>query len=164
MASVTTLIHQLLQSVFHTVSKILLYSISYKLVNTDLSMSIYENLFYFISALPVAPSQPWVSAVTKESITVNWKEPSSDGGSHVFGYHLQMKDRNSILWQKVNTTVIRATHFKVSNVNAGLIYEFKVAAENAAGIGPVSKSSDPVLAIDACGKHLVFCKLIVTCA
>lgn len=72
-----------------------------------------------------------------------------------------MKDRNSILWQKVNTTVVRATHFKVSNVNAGLIYEFKVAAENAAGIGPVSIPSDPVLAIDACGKHLVPFKLIV---
>lgn len=102
-----------------------------------------------------------MTAVTKESITVNWKEPSSDGGSSVFGYHLQMKDRNSILWQKVNKTVIRATHFKVTNVSAGLIYEFKVAAENAAGIGPVSKLSDPVLAIDACGKHYVSCELIV---
>lgn len=132
------------------------------MVNTNVCLlSIYENLFHFVSALPVAPSQPWMSSVTKESITVNWKEPSSDGGSHVFGYHLQMKDRNSILWQKVNKTVIRATHFKVSNVNAGLIYEFKVAAENAAGIGPVSKTSDPVLAIDACGKHLVSYKLII---
>lgn len=140
----------------------ILYTLSYKLTNTNVwLLSIYENLFHFVSALPVAPSQPWVSAVTKESITVNWKEPSSDGGSHVFGYHLQMKDRNSILWQKVNTTVIRATHFKVTNVNAGLIYEFKVAAENAAGIGPISKSSDPVLAIDACGKHLVSCKMLI---
>lgn len=70
----------------------------------------------------------------------------------MFGYHLQMKDRNSILWQKVNKMVIRATHFKVTNINAGLIYEFKVAAENAAGISAFSKISDAVLAIDACGK------------
>uniref|UniRef100_A0A3Q3GGV2 Titin n=1 Tax=Labrus bergylta TaxID=56723 RepID=A0A3Q3GGV2_9LABR len=80
---------------------------------------------------------------------------NSDGGSHVFGYHLQMKDRNSILWQRVNKTVIRATHYKVTNINAGLIYEFKVAAENAAGISAFSKVSDAVLAIDACGE----CKL-----
>lgn len=65
-----------------------------------------------------------------------------------------MKDKNSILWKKVNKTLIRATHFKVTNINPGLIYEFKVAAENAAGIGPVSKISDAVLAIDACGKDI----------
>lgn len=122
-----------------------------------------QNLLQFFIAIPSEPSQPWVSAVTKESVTVNWKEPSSDGGSNVFGYHLQMKNSNSILWQKVNKTLIRATHFKVSSVSAGLIYEFKVAAENAAGIGPVSKPSDPVLAIDACGKQLVACKLIIPC-
>lgn len=70
----------------------------------------------------------------------------------MFGYHLQMKDKNSILWQRVNKMVIRATHFKVANINAGLIYEFKVAAENAAGISAFSKISDAVLAIDACGE------------
>lgn len=93
-----------------------------------------------------------VTAVTKESITVTWKEPASDGGSHVFGYHLQMKDRNSIMWQKVNKTVIRACHYKVININPGLIYEFKIAAENAAGLSAISKISDAVLAIDACGE------------
>lgn len=70
----------------------------------------------------------------------------------MFGYHLQMKDKNSILWQRVNKTVIRATHYKVTNISAGLIYEFKVAAENAAGVSVFSKVSDAVLAIDACGE------------
>lgn len=74
----------------------------------------------------------------------------------MFGYHLQMKDRNSILWQRVSKTVIRATHLKVTNISAGLIYEFKVAAENAAGVSAFSKVSDPVLAIDACGKSSFF--------
>lgn len=73
----------------------------------------------------------------------------------MFGYHLQMKDRNSILWQRVNKMVIRATHLKVMNISAGLIYEFKVAAENAAGISDFSKVSDAVLAIDACGEFNV---------
>lgn len=67
-----------------------------------------------------------------------------------------MKDRNSILWQRVSKTVIRATHLKVTNISAGLIYEFKVAAENAAGVSAFSKVSDPVLAIDACGKSSFF--------
>uniref|UniRef100_A0A3B1J086 Titin n=1 Tax=Astyanax mexicanus TaxID=7994 RepID=A0A3B1J086_ASTMX len=119
--------------------------------SSKISQLIFVALF---SAIPEAPSTPWVTAVTRESITVSWKEPASDGGSHVFGYHLQMKDKNSILWKKVNKTVIRATHFKVTDVSPGLIYEFKVAAENAAGIGPISKISDAVLAIDACGEYM----------
>lgn len=110
------------------------------------------NSYFYPPAIPEAPSTPEITNVTRETITVAWKEPKSDGGSHVFGYHLQMKDRNSILWQRVNKTVIRATHLKVSNINAGLIYEFKVAAENAAGISAFSKISDAVLAIDACGE------------
>lgn len=104
------------------------------------------------SAIPDAPSTPEITAVTRESITIAWKQPKSDGGNHVFGYHLQMKDKNSILWQTVNKMVIRATHYKVTNINAGLIYEFKVAAENAAGVSAFSKVSDAVLAIDACGE------------
>lgn len=79
----------------------------------------------------------------------------------MFGYHLQMKDKNSILWQRVNKTVIRATHFKVTNINAGLIYEFKVAAENAAGVSVFSKVSDAVLAIDACGEFIT--KIMTVC-
>lgn len=65
-----------------------------------------------------------------------------------------MKDKNSILWKKANKTLIRVMHFKVTDISPGLIYEFRVAAENAAGIGPVSKISDTVLAIDACGKDI----------
>lgn len=115
-------------------------------------MTILTLLNSYLPAIPDAPSTPEITAVTRETITVAWKEPKTDGGSHVFGYHLQMKDKNSILWQRVNKMVIRATHFKVTNINAGLIYEFKVAAENAAGISAFSKVSDAVLAIDACGK------------
>ncbi|KAI4788997.1 hypothetical protein KUCAC02_035499, partial [Chaenocephalus aceratus] len=111
------------------------------------SETVAVNLPYTV---PEAPSTPEITAVTKETVTVAWNEPKSDGGSHVFGYHLQMKDRNSILWQKVNKMVIRAAHYKVTDISAGLIYEFKVAAENAAGNSPFSQVSDAVLAIDAC--------------
>ncbi|XP_071256530.1 titin-like [Salvelinus alpinus] len=101
--------------------------------------------------VPESPSPPIVTSVTRESISVAWTEPDWNGGRPLVGYHLQMKDKNSILWQTVNKTVIRATHFKVTNVVvAGLVYEFKVAAENPAGCSPLSKSSDAVLAIDAC--------------
>lgn len=105
----------------------------------------------YFSATPGPPSTPWVTNVTRESITVGWNEPVSDGGNQVTGYHLEMKDRNSILWQRVNKIMIRTTHFKVTSISGGLIYEFRVYAVNAAGVGKVSHPSDQVLAIDACG-------------
>lgn len=106
-------------------------------------------------ATPGPPSTPWITNVTRESITVGWHEPVSSGGSPVIGYHVEMKDRNSILWKKVNKMIIRTTHFKATNITAGLIYEFRVYAENAAGIGKASHPSDAVLAIDACGMYSV---------
>lgn len=83
-----------------------------------------------------------------------WNEPVVDGGNPVIGYHLQMKERSSILWQKINKTAIPGNQWRVSNICPGLFYEFRVAAENAAGIGKISKTSEEVLAIDACGKEL----------
>lgn len=121
------------------------YNVLYVTVSNNL-------LFSFFLAIPGPPSTPWVSNVTRESITVGWHEPVSNGGNTVIGYHLEMKDRNSILWQKASKTIIRTTHFKVSTISAGLIYEFRVYAENAAGIGKASHPSEPVIAIDSCGK------------
>lgn len=48
---------------------------------------------------------------------------------------------------------ISGNQWRVANICPGLIYEFKVAAENAAGIGKMSKTSEEVLAIDACGMY-----------
>lgn len=115
-------------------------------MNTDMIVS--------HTAIPGPPSTPWLSFVSRESLTVCWNEPVTDGGNTVFGYHLQMKERSSLLWQKVNKMPISGNQWRVTNVCPGLIYEFKVAAENAAGVGKMSKTSEEVLAIDACGMYL----------
>ncbi|XP_016102903.1 titin-like [Sinocyclocheilus grahami] len=111
------------------------------------SQSVTVKLPYTI---PGPPSTPWLGYVSRESLTVCWNEPVVDGGSPVVGYHVQMKERSSILWQTVNKTAIPATQIRVTNICPGMIYEFKVAVENAAGIGKFSKTSEEVLAIDAC--------------
>lgn len=107
----------------------------------------------FLTAIPGPPSTPWLSFVSRESLTVCWNEPVNDGGNPVIGYHLQMKERSSLLWQKVNKMPISGNQWRVTNICPGLIYEFKVAAENAAGVGKMSKTSEEVLAIDACGMY-----------
>lgn len=63
---------------------------------------------------------------------------------------LSIKERSSILWSKANKTLIADTQMKVSGLDEGLMYEYRVYAENIAGIGKCSKSCEPVPARDPC--------------
>uniref|UniRef100_A0A670HZ18 Titin n=1 Tax=Podarcis muralis TaxID=64176 RepID=A0A670HZ18_PODMU len=99
---------------------------------------------------PGPPGTPFVTTVTKDSMVVQWHEPVNDGGSKILGYHLERKERNSILWTKVNKTVIQDTHYKTSNLEEGIEYEFRVAAENIVGVGKASKASECYVARDPC--------------
>uniref|UniRef100_A0A672NW57 Titin n=1 Tax=Sinocyclocheilus grahami TaxID=75366 RepID=A0A672NW57_SINGR len=99
---------------------------------------------------PGPPSTPRVAHATKVFMLVTWNEPVNDGGSTVLGYHLERKERSSILWTKVNRTIIKDTEFKVTGIEEGMTYEFRIYAENIAGIGKASKVSEPIAARDPC--------------
>uniref|UniRef100_A0A4W5MRV9 Titin n=1 Tax=Hucho hucho TaxID=62062 RepID=A0A4W5MRV9_9TELE len=99
---------------------------------------------------PLAPGTPFVSSVTKDNMVVEWKVPTSDGGSPILGYHLERKEKNSILWTKLNKLLIPDCRFKTNELEEGIEYEFKVFAENIAGMSPPSKISDVCVARDPC--------------
>lgn len=99
---------------------------------------------------PGPPGTPFVSAFTKESMLVEWHKPVSDGGSNILGYHLERKEKNSILWTKINKMLIQDTRFKTSPLEEGIEYEFRVSAENIVGIGKCSKVSEGCMARDPC--------------
>uniref|UniRef100_A0A452HGR1 Titin n=1 Tax=Gopherus agassizii TaxID=38772 RepID=A0A452HGR1_9SAUR len=98
--------------------------------------------------VPGPPGTPQVIAVTKESMTISWNEPVTDGGSPILGYHVERKERNSILWQTVSKALVVGNLFKSSGLTDGIAYEFRVIAENMAGKSKPSKPSDPVFALD----------------
>uniref|UniRef100_A0A8C3S327 Titin n=1 Tax=Chelydra serpentina TaxID=8475 RepID=A0A8C3S327_CHESE len=100
--------------------------------------------------VPGPPGTPFVSARSKDSMVVQWHEPVNDGGSKIIGYHLERKERNSILWVKLNKTAIPDTKFKTTGLEEGLEYEFRVYAENIVGIGKASKVSECYTAHDPC--------------
>uniref|UniRef100_A0A8C4YKK2 Titin n=1 Tax=Gopherus evgoodei TaxID=1825980 RepID=A0A8C4YKK2_9SAUR len=100
--------------------------------------------------VPGPPGTPFVSARSKDSMVVQWHEPVNDGGSKIVGYHLERKERNSILWVKLNKTSIPDTKFKTTGLEEGLEYEFRVYAENIVGIGKASKVSECYIAHDPC--------------
>uniref|UniRef100_A0A672QCI1 Titin n=1 Tax=Sinocyclocheilus grahami TaxID=75366 RepID=A0A672QCI1_SINGR len=99
---------------------------------------------------PGPPGTPFVSCLSKDHMVVEWNEPVSDGGSTIIGYHLERKERNSIIWSKINKTLIQETRFKTSPLEESVEYEFRVYAENIVGIGRCSKISEGFVARDPC--------------
>uniref|UniRef100_A0A672I806 Titin n=1 Tax=Salarias fasciatus TaxID=181472 RepID=A0A672I806_SALFA len=99
---------------------------------------------------PGPPSTPIVKHATKSYMLVTWNEPVSDGGSPVLGYHIERKERSSILWTKMNRGMIKDTEYKVTGIEEGMMYEYRVYAENIAGIGKCSKACEAVAARDPC--------------
>ncbi|XP_041794558.1 titin-like [Chelmon rostratus] len=101
-------------------------------------------------SVPSAPGAPFTSTVTKYSMVVEWEPPAKDGGSPIIGYHIERKEKNSILWTKLNKFVIPDARFKTSGLEEGIEYEFRVFAENIAGLSPSSKTSESYVARDPC--------------
>uniref|UniRef100_A0A8B9FLI0 Titin n=1 Tax=Amazona collaria TaxID=241587 RepID=A0A8B9FLI0_9PSIT len=98
--------------------------------------------------VPGPPGTPQVIAVTKETMTISWNEPVTDGGSPILGYHIERKERNSILWQTVSKMLVSGNIFKSTGLTDGIAYEFRVIAENLAGKSKPSKPSEPMFALD----------------
>uniref|UniRef100_A0A7N8YJ35 Titin n=1 Tax=Mastacembelus armatus TaxID=205130 RepID=A0A7N8YJ35_9TELE len=97
---------------------------------------------------PAAPGAPIVFAATRDNMVVEWKPPTNNGGSPILGYHLERKEKNSLLWTKLNKLLITDTHFKTTELEEGIEYEFRVYAENIAGVSPASKVSESTVARD----------------
>uniref|UniRef100_A0A674F3Z8 Titin n=1 Tax=Salmo trutta TaxID=8032 RepID=A0A674F3Z8_SALTR len=91
-----------------------------------------------------------VTAKDLEYMVVEWHEPVADGGSSVLGYHLERKERNSILWTKLNKSLVKDTTYKTGPLEEAVEYEFRVYAENIVGIGRCSKISEGCVARDPC--------------
>uniref|UniRef100_A0A8B9LRH7 Titin n=1 Tax=Astyanax mexicanus TaxID=7994 RepID=A0A8B9LRH7_ASTMX len=98
--------------------------------------------------VPGQPGIPQVTAFTKDSITISWNEPSSDGGSAILGYHIERKEKNSILWQRISKALVVGNIYKSSGLMDAIAYEFRVIAENMAGLSRPSKPSEMAYALD----------------
>jgi titin len=93
-----------------------------------------------------APDAPTVTDILSESCQVSWQAPAEDGGSPITGYHLERRAAGSSRWIRVNKEQIPELTLNVADLVEGNEYEFRVAAENKAGIGEFSPPSQPFTA------------------
>lgn len=103
---------------------------------------------------PGSPGKPVVYNITADGMTISWDAPVYDGGAEITGYHVEKKERNSILWQKVNTSPISNREYRITGLMEGLDYQFRVYAENSAGLSSASDPSKFTLAVSPVGECL----------
>ena len=109
---------------------------------------------------PSAPTSLKMSEVTKRSCTVKWSPPANDGGDMIRNYVVEYKVSGTFKWQRANEgDRTLETSYKVTGLHSDLDYEFRVAAENRAGVGSYSDTTLPVRAVDPVGKFVILSKL-----
>jgi len=84
--------------------------------------------------------------VTKTSCKLAWSAPKSDGGSPVTGY--QVEKYTGAKWIKATKKTITACTFEFDDLLEGSDNEFRVCAENAAGVGAPSETTGKFTAKD----------------
>ncbi|XP_071751221.2 immunoglobulin superfamily member 22-like [Centroberyx gerrardi] len=97
---------------------------------------------------PGMASQPQVSNVTRDTMTVSWTPPAQDGGAPVLGYSLERRKKGSSMWVQVNKELLTDTKYVVDGLMDDVEYEFRVTSVNRAGAGNPSSISNAVLAKD----------------
>src|SRR5262249_29589774 len=107
----------------------------------------------FATAVPpsatTVPGAPTIGSPTSgnASATVRWTTPSTDGGSAITGYLVRVLDSTGAQVGGLHPADANATTAVVTRLTNGAGYRFQVAATNAAGTGPNSALSTPVIPV-----------------
>lgn len=97
---------------------------------------------------PGPPGTPKVIEVGGDFVNLSWEKPETDGGAKIQGYWIDKREVGSQAWQRVNVSICLPTQINISNLIEGRQYEFRVFAQNVAGLSPESKASTSVKIVD----------------
>lgn len=91
-----------------------------------------------------------------------------NGGSPITGYWLEKREVGGVYWSRVNRApvtkpAVKGLEYNVLRLAEGVEYQFRVMAENLAGIGPPSEPSDPALAADPICKYIISTTILEDC-
>lgn len=90
---------------------------------------------------------PEFEKIDATAITLTWTAPKNDGGAPIENYVIEYRADGAFKWKRANVTeTVISCRFTVKGLREKEVYEFRVAAENKAGVGPCSEATMPVKA------------------
>ena len=91
---------------------------------------------------PDAPGKPDVVDLMATSARITWLPPDNDGGAPITNYVIEYRRAGDKKWIEFKTDVTD-TDLLVESLKEETEHEFRVAAQNKAGVGPFSPPSEP---------------------
>ena len=105
---------------------------------------------FTISDKPGKPGTPEIDDVKADRVTLSWKAPKQDGGSPIVNYIIEYRIEGTFQWKQTSESISTLTH-TVRKLREGELYEFRVYAENKAGVGPASDVTRPITVTEKIG-------------
>ena len=93
--------------------------------------------------IPSGLSAPTFVTKSKNSITVTWNTPTSDGDSEILKYILYIKAEYESSYTEIYSGL--STSYKATLLRTGFNYQFKIRAVNLAGISDFSSASANII-------------------
>jgi titin len=97
---------------------------------------------FLFKGKPDPPRNLSITGVSESTADLKWEEPELDGGSAITGYVIEMRASNKKTWTKVDTS--ESLEFTITKLAEGTEYVFRVAAQNAVGVGEFVELQKPV--------------------
>ena len=123
-------------------------------------VSTIRCLFLCIAEKPGKPDAPEITKVNHNSITLAYKPPKDDGGAPIINYVIEYRVEGGFKWVRANEDTVDDLTYVVKRLQEGNNYEFRVSAENRAGVGPASDPTSPIQAKEEIG--MKYFRIIVT--
>lgn len=76
---------------------------------------------------PASPDSPQCRNVQRDSMTVTWNEPISDGGGAITGYHLEVRAMGARNWTRLSKKALdpKQLSFRATGLTKDKIYSFR---------------------------------------
>ena len=109
---------------------------------------------FIVTDKPGKPGSPDITAIDETKVQLSWTPPRDDGGSEIINYVVEYRPEGAFKWKTAPMETITGTQYTVKNLDKDVTYEFRVAAENKAGVGPFSESTAPIKSKERVGKEI----------
>ena len=114
--------------------------------------STQQFLFRF-SEPPEAPRNLEVIELSHHAIGIEWALPRHDGGAPIRNYVVERRQGFSSRFVPVARGSVYDTYYRDTTVYEGMTYEYRVAAENEAGVSAFTAPTGPILVQDLIGTY-----------